>query len=248
MHACRGIARLIPLLANIACGVPSGPAFKAASAEFVVVQAVLTTTRPTQVIWIERSRSADSALTMVLTPLTPAPGLIEVRDTLGDVFRFSPDPENPARFTADFTPVPGRRYDLLVEAEARRVTGRVVVPLPVALLEPAGDTVTVSTGDSLRVRWTSGPGSHYAWTVSPLDSALWGRAPAREFTRDTVVALPGFFFGRSSVVWVLSMDSATWAYFQARLGPEQRAILGNVVGGAGVFGAMTAARVVVQGR
>jgi hypothetical protein len=61
------------------------------------------------------------------------------------------------------------------------------------------------------------------------------------------VALPGFIFGRSSVLWVLAMDAATWAYFHSPLGPEQRVILGNLVGGAGVFGAMTAARIVVYG-
>jgi hypothetical protein len=247
MHERREILRLIPLLAGIACGAPSGLTFQASSSDFVVVQGVLTTTGPTQAIWIEHSRSVDSVLTTAPQPLDPAPRRVEVRDTLGGVFPFAADAENPARFTADFIPGPGRRYDLFVEAGERRVTGTVVVPLPIALVEPAGDTVRVPPGDSLRVRWTSGASRHFAWTASPLDSALWGRAPAREFTHDTVAALPGFIFGRSSVLWVLAMDAATWAYFHSPLGPEQRVILGNLVGGAGVFGAMTAARIVVYG-
>jgi len=247
MRERRGIIRLTPLLAGLACGSPFALTVPDSPPEFIVVQGVLATIGSTQTLWIERSGFADSALTTLPRPLDPPPARIEVRDTAGGVFVFVRDPENPARFTADFTPVPGRRYDLLVETRERRVTGAVVVPPPIRLVEPAGDTVAVASGDSLRVRWTSGSSRQFAWTVSPLDSTMWGRAPAREFTRDTILTLPGFVFGSSSVLWVLSMDAATWAYFRSSRRPEERTILGNLVGGVGVFGAMTAARVVVQG-
>jgi len=81
MRERRGIVRLIPLLAAIACGTPSGPSFHPSSADLIVVQGVLTTAGSTQALWIEHSRSADAALTTALRPLDPPPGRIEARDT-----------------------------------------------------------------------------------------------------------------------------------------------------------------------
>lgn len=232
-----------------ACGLPRAVEPDVRGEVVVVAQALLSTESSTQTIWIERSSSIDSTLGGRLRPLIVAPSLVEVRDTLGGQFVFAQDLTNPARFVASFTPINGRRYDLRIDVDTQTLTASVTVPLPLTLVQPVSDTVVLAAGDSLTAVWTSGSSRHFGWAVTPTDTSLWDR-PTFLFdalTRDSTLSIPSFEFQGTRLFWALAFDATSWAYFHPRESPDRLPVAGNVRGGAGILGAVTADRVVVQG-
>jgi hypothetical protein len=213
----------------------------------VVVQGVLHAQRPQQELWIEWSTAAGDPLTYRPRPLESPPARVQVRDELGNVFPFVADTDDPTRFIADFTPVPGRRYELLVEAGGRSVRGSTVVPGQITIVEPAADTVPHTR--PLRVSWASGASRHVVVYLTPdtvvdaLDYPFpfWIRGDTTVLA-DTLFG--GFFFQRGTVVWVVAVDSVTARLY--RLSRPERGFDGNLTGGVGAFGAMTRDRLVVR--
>jgi uncharacterized protein DUF4249 len=215
--------------------------------EQVVVQGVLHAQLPQQVLWIDRSTVAGEPLAYDPRPLESPPARVEVRDDLGTVFRFVADTGDATRFIADFTPVPGRRYELLVEAGGRTVRGSTVVPGQITIVEPAADTVPDTR--PLRVSWASGASRHVAVYLTPdtVGDAFDYAFPFLVRDDTTVVAdtlFGGFFFQRGTVVSVVAVDSVTARLF--RPPSAERGFDGNLTGGAGAFGAVTRDRVFVR--
>lgn len=233
----------------VACGLPRPVEPNVRGEEVVVAQALLSTESTTQTIWIERSSSIDSTLHGGLRPLTTPPSLVEVRDTLGAQFIFVQDSANPARFVATFTPINGRRYNLRIDADTQTLTASVTVPLGLTLIQPALDTVVLPAGDSLAVAWTSLSSRSFGWAVTPPDTSSWDQPTFRfdALTRDSTLSVPSFEFQGTRLLWVLALDAQSWAYFHLHGSPDRLPVVGNVKGGAGIFGAVTADRVVVQG-
>lgn len=238
-------ASLVALVATTACALaditpPPGE-------EQVVVQGVLRAQLPQQLLWIERSTVAGDPLTYEPRPLESPPARVEVQDELGSVFPFVVDTGDATRFVAAFTPVPGRRYELLVEADGRSVRGSTVVPGQITIVEPAADTVPYTR--PLRVSWAAGASRHVAVYLTP-DTVGEGVDYAFPFwVRDdtTVVAdtlFGGFFFQRGTVVWVVAADSVTARL--SRPSRTDRGFDGNLTGGAGFFGAVTHDRLFVR--
>jgi len=248
-HSGRRAAAFAVLVA--ACGLPRAVEPNVRGEEVVVAQALLSTESSTQTIWIERSLPIDSTLRrgFGLRPLTVPPSLVEVRDTLGGQFVFVQDTANPARFVAAFTPLNGRRYDLRIEVDTQTLTASVTVPLPLTLVQPAADTVILAAGDSLRAIWTSGSSRLYGWAVTPTAPALWDEPDFRfdRLTRDSAISVSSFTFQGTRLFWAFAYDPQSWAYFQFRPFPDRLPVAGNVTGGAGIFGAVSGDRVVVQG-
>jgi hypothetical protein len=237
------------LLGAAACALREvqGPPGK----EQVVVQGVLRTEASEQVLWIERSIPAGDPISSELRPLDSPPTRIEVRDATGALFTYQPDPANTARFVTSFTPVSGRRYDLLVEAGTHVIRGSTVVPPPITIVDPAADTVIAPPANAgMRVSWASG-------------SSLWafvfvarGGAPNEVYytdlvQRDTSHLVSGFYFSfhndSTLIVSVLAVDSVTARVIDPfRAGNFFDSFDGNLTGGAGFFGASTADRIVVR--
>jgi len=202
-----------------------------------------------QTIWIERAFRPGEPLSQPagIRPLPVPPSRVEVREFAGPSFAFVVDSTMPTRFLADFAPLPGRHYELLIEAGGRRLTATAVVPPPVTILAPANDTVDLSA--DLTVAWRSGGSREFAWLMTPGDTgtlvrdhgfATWVRA-------DTAVVLSAFFYRPLTVVWVMATDSVTASVYDiGRRSEDAERIAGNVQGGVGVFGAMTWDRLYVR--
>ena len=244
------IALCATLLGVAACAlrdVPGPP-----GEEQVVVQGVLSAQTAQQVLWIERTIPAGDPVGTELRPLASPPARVEVRDSTGAVFTFQMDAANPARFLASFTPTPGWRYDLLLEAGARVLTASTRVPAALTILNPTADTVTMPR-DSFAITW-SGPVR--AIRIAYADTA--GRpayGPPSWVTADTVTRLSYIVYFPSSVatfqVWVVAVDSVTARLRQPSgfFGPFGDAFnqdRGNLTGGVGFFGAVTGDRLVVK--
>jgi hypothetical protein len=244
MH--RAFIATLVLLGAAACGLREvkGPPGE----EQVVVQGVLNAQASEQVLWIERTTPAGDPINFELRPLASPPTRIEVRDSAGTLFSYQPDTANAARFVGAFTPVHGRRYELLVEAGAYVVRGRTVVPTPLTIVDPAADTVAAPVDSGLRVSWASGSSP---WV---LVFASRGGAPDVGFPldlvrRDTSYLVRGFSFFSDSiiVVAVLAVDSVTARVTVPFEFDDFRGVFeGNLTGGAGFFGATTGDRLVVR--
>ncbi|HXF94892.1 MAG TPA: DUF4249 family protein [Gemmatimonadales bacterium] len=222
--------------------------------EQVVVQSVLNARATVQVLWIERTVPAGDPVTFGVRPLTEPPARAEVREEGGGVYSFRADTANPARFLAGFTPLPGRRYDLLVEAEGAVVRATTVVPPAVTILAPAADTVDHPRQSPLQVTWASGTSRQVAVYLT-LDTTDVSSYVFPQWVRDdTTAILPGFAFApvppSTRLLWVVAADPVTARVFDpARrpLGPGGEPTLdGNVTGGVGVFGAVTSDRLLVR--
>lgn len=237
-------ALIATLLAAAACGLREvkGPPGE----EEVVVQGVLSAQASEQVLWIERTTAAGDPITRDLRPLASPPTRVEVRDSTGAVFSYLPDTANATRFVAAFTPVHGRRYDLLVEAGTHVLRGSTTVPAPLTIVDPAADTVP-SPGDSgLRVSWASGSSPWVLIHVSNIDAPLGARA-AMVWRDTTVVVSRYYFYGTAVTVTVFAVDSVT-ARVTDPFGFRDfsRGFDGNLTGGPGFFGAATSDRVVAR--
>lgn len=240
-------AVIATLLGASACGLREvqGPPGK----EQVVVQGVLSAQTSEQVLWIERAIPAGDPISYALRPLDTPPTRIEIRDSTGALFTYQPDTTNAARFVASFTPVSGRRYDLLVEAGAHVIRGSTVVPPPLTIVHPASDTVSAPLRNAgMQVSWASGTSP---WVLAFV--ARGGRPNDVFFPelvqRDTSYFVRGFSFDPDStiIVSLLAVDSVTArATDPFRLGDFFPAFEGNLTGGAGFFGASTADRLVVR--
>ncbi len=240
-------ALVAAVIGAVACGlrdVPGPP-----GQEQIVVQGVLSAQRAEQILWIERTIPAGEPVGGELRPLATPPARIEVHDSAGTVFTFQPDAGNPARFVAAFTPVPGVRYDLLLEAGPHVLRAVTRVPDPVTIVEPVPDTVVLTRGLPLTVRW-AGPirpvRFMYSDTVgAPIFfSGTWVEGDTVTSASTAYISAPTF------LLWVGSFDSVT-----ARIGDPysnrldfglERQFRGNVTGGVGFFGAATSDHVVVR--
>jgi hypothetical protein len=239
-------ALIATLVVASACGLRdvSGPPGK----EQIVVQGVLHAQRSEQELWIERSTPAGEPISFEPLPLQPPPSRVEVRDTAGNVFTFVVDPTDPTRFTATFTPLPGARYDLLIEAGGPVVQASAVVPRSIAIVDPSLDTVSAAPNSLLSVAWT-GP---RRWVrVALADSAGGGLGLSLEWVmNDTATQVMMYSYYPRVVVWVLAVDSVTALVadpfsFRSDLGRFGQ-LRGNITGGVGFFGAATSDRVVVN--
>jgi hypothetical protein len=222
----------------------------------IAVQAVLNAGSPRQVVWIERGFAPGRRLDYPQGPgslaLPVPPSRVEVREVGGPVHVFQLDPADAARFLADFTPAPGGRYELLIEASGRTIRGAVVVPDPVVIVEPAADTVDLPV-EALRIAWRSASTPEFGWLATPPDGGAdpFGFFPAPRWVRadtSTVVNRNSvYWFRPETVVWVLATDGATARLhdFTRRVSERER-LVGNLDGAIGVFGAMTWDRVVVR--
>ena len=239
-------ASLLAPLVMAACGLsdvrlPSGE-------EQLVVQGVLNTQAAEQVLWIERTTPAGEVIEFGLRPLLEPPSRVEVRAEGGDVFTFLADTADPARFVATFTPVHGRRYDLLVEAEGVVLRATTVVPPGITIVAPAADTVSHPRDADFPVAWASGTSRHVAVYVT-RDTIDVSRYVFPEWVRDdTTAVMRSFFFSPSMMhlVWVVAADSVTARLYAAPVDDGPRFHEGNVAGGAGLFGAITTDRVLVR--
>jgi Domain of unknown function (DUF4249) len=239
-------ALLTTLVVATACGLRdvTGPPGK----EQVVVQCILHTQRAEQELWIERSTPAGEPISFGPLPLQPPPSRVEVRDTAGNVFTFAVDTTEPRRFTATFTPLPGARYDLLIEAGGRTVRASAVVPRAIAIVDPAPDTVSAAANSLLSVAWT-GPNRWVRVAMSDSADREIG-LPLKWIMNDTATQVMMYSPYRRLVVWVLAVDSVTARVadpfsFQNDFAPYGQ-LLGNITGGVGFFGAATSDRVVVN--
>jgi len=235
------------LLGVAACGlrdVPGPP-----GQEQVVVQGILNAQRTEQEIWIERSTPAGEPISGAPLPLESPPSRIEVRDTAGNVFSFSRDTANPARFVATFTPIPGARYDLVIEAGGRVIQASAVVPRAIVIVDPAQDTVSGVSSPFVSVTWT-GP-NRWVRVASIPDSASAEFNLFRQWVmNDTIAQVTMYASYPRVVIWVLAVDSvsaraADPGSFQGELNPFGQ-FRGNITGGVGFFGAATSDRVVVR--
>jgi hypothetical protein len=239
-------ACIATLLGAAACAlrdVPGPP-----GQEQVVVQGVLSAHTAEQVLWIEHTTPAGEPVGTALQPLAIPPTRIEVRDSTGAVFTFQVDAANPARFLASFTPTPGWRYDLLLEAGAHVLTASTRVPGVVTIVNPATDTIVWSPTSTLPLTW-SGPIRRVR--VSYADTTGRGAYEIPTWvTADTVIQLRYFPPVPAIQIWVLAVDSVTARVadpFASGFDPASFGQLrGNVTGGAGFFGAATADRVIVR--
>lgn len=219
--------------------------------EQIVVQGVLNAQAAQQVLWIERTTPAGDPIAAGLRPLDPPPSRVEVRGEGGAVHRFARDTTTPARFVATFTPVHGRRYDLLVEATGAVVRGTAVVPPAITVVDPAADTVSHPPDIELRVSWASGSSRDVAVYLTADTSDVSGYIFPQWVRDDTVAVIPavGFSARPTHVVWVVAADPVTARVFdleRRRFGPGGDWVLeGNLTGGVGVFGAVTSDRLVV---
>jgi hypothetical protein len=240
-------ALIATLLSAGACGLRDvqGPP----GIEQVVVQGVLSAQASEQVLWVERTIPAGDSLSFSMRPLASPPTRIEVSDTTGALFTYQPDPANAARFVAAFTPVSGRRYDLVVEAGTDVIRGSTVVPSPLTIVDPATDTVIApSANGGLQVSWASGTSP---WVLAFVAR---GEAPNDVFLpdlvqRDTSYFVRGFSFASDStiIVSVLAVDSVTARVIDPfRVRNFFDAFNGNLTGGAGFFGAAIGDRLVVR--
>lgn len=241
-----GWASIVALLGAAACGFREvqGPPGE----EQVVVQGVLSAQASEQVLWIERTTAAGDPITFDLRPLASPPARVEVRDSAGAVFSYQQDTANAARFVASFTPVHGRRYELLVEAGGQVVRGGTTVPVPLTIVDPAADTV-VAPGDSgLRVSWASGS-SPWVFVFLTRGGAPDVAFPPDLVRRDTSYFVRAFSFASDStiIVSVIAVDSVTARVIDPfRLGDFSSVFEGNLTGGSGFFGATTGDRLVVR--
>jgi len=232
------------LLCAVACGLRDvqGPPGE----EQVVVQGVLNAQFSEQVLWIERTIPAGDPLQSGLRPLAVPPSRVEVRDSTGAVFPFHVDAANAARFVAVFTPIPGHRYDLLVEAGPIELTATTRVPDAVTIVDPAADTVMIARNVTLPVKW-AGPPRLMRVAFVNIDGISYPQWVSADTAAN--VLLPA---ARTSTVWVLAVDSATVKFldpFVPLVDPSLSGQLrGNINGGAGVFTAVASDHVVVQVR
>src|SRR5207247_1908518 len=151
------------------------------SEEQVAVLGVLDAGPARPTIWIERAFRPGDPLSQPagIRPLPVPPSRVEVREFAGPSFAFVVDSTMPTRFLADFAPLPGRHYELLIEAGGRRLTATAVVPPPVTLLPPPHDTVDPSAGLAL------------TWGVRrPPEVGLAVRALGRAVLALTIAAAP----------------------------------------------------------
>jgi hypothetical protein len=219
----------------------------------IVVLSVLNAGASRQAIWVERLIRPDEpfyGLPRGSLALDPAPSRVEVSAAGGAVHAFARDSATPARYSADFIPVAGRRYDLLVEVAGRHITGTTTVPLPVSILEPAGDTIDVPP-TTQRVMWSREPTRHYAWLVTTGDSgAPYFLSPTLIWVgTDSVVDVPSFAFPPTggSTLWVLAADSVTAALYDYERTARRNGFAGgNLIGAVGVFGAFAWDQVAVR--
>jgi hypothetical protein len=235
------------LLTVTACGlrdVPGPP-----GQEQVVVQCVLNAQRTQQELWIERSTPAGEPIGGAPRPLESQPSRIEIRDTAGNIFSFSADTANPARFVATFTPIPGARYDLVIDVSGRVIQATAVVPRAIVIVDPAQDTVSGVSSPFVSVTWT-GP-NRWVRVASIPDSAGAEFGLFRQWVmNDTIAQVPMDPSYPRVVVWVLAVDSvsaraADPGAFQGELNPFGQ-FRGNITGGVGFFGAATSDRLVVR--
>lgn len=239
-------ALLTTLVVATACGLRdvTGPPGK----EQIAVQGILHAQRAQQELWIERSTPAGEPIGGDPLPLQPPPSRVEVRDTAGNVFAFSADSTNARRFVASFTPVPGARYDLLIEAGGRTVRASAVVPRAIAIVDPAVDTVSAAANSLLTIAWT-GPNRWVRVAISDSADQAIG-LPLKWIMNDTATQVMIYSPYRRLEVWVLAVDSVTARAadpfgFQNDFVPYGQ-LLGNVTGGVGFFGAATSDRIVVN--
>ncbi|HEY3219627.1 MAG TPA: DUF4249 family protein [Gemmatimonadales bacterium] len=216
--------------------------------EQIVVQGILNAQLGEQEVWIERSIPAGEPIGGDQRPLVPPPSRVEIRDQARNVFSFSADTSNPARFVATFTPIPGERYDLLIEAGGHSVQATAVVPRAITIVDPALDTVSAAPNSELSVAWT-GP-NRWVRVAAISDSASFGFGPLQWVMNDTAAQVTIYPSSPRVVVWVLAVDSITARAadpggFQGDLQPFGQ-LRGNITGGAGFFGAATSDHVVVR--
>src|SRR5437773_6318689 len=168
-------ALLLAAVGSTACawGEISPPS----SEEQVAVLGVLDAGAARQTIWLERAFRPGDPLSQPagIRPLPVPPSRVEVREFAGPSFAFVVDSTMPTRFLADFAPLPGRHYELLIEAGGRRLTATAGVPPPVTLLAPANDTGGLSAGPTLA--WRSGRSPAFAWVMTPGGSRTLVREP-----------------------------------------------------------------------
>jgi len=235
------------LLGVAACGlrdVPGPP-----GQEQVVVQGILNAQRTQQELWIERSTPAGEPIGGDQRPLESPPSRIEIRDTAGNIFSFSADAANPARFVSTFTPIPGARYDLVIEASGRVIQATAVVPRAIVIVDPAQDTVSGVASPFVNVTWT-GP-NRWVRVSSIPDSASAEFGLFRQWVmNDTIAQVPMDPSYPRVLVWVVAVDSvsaraADPGAFQGELNPFGQ-FRGNITGGVGFFGAATSDRLVVR--
>ncbi|MGH7700823.1 MAG: DUF4249 family protein [Gemmatimonadales bacterium] len=221
--------------------------------EQVVVQGVLNARASEQVLWIERTTPAGDPIAYGLRPLAQPPARAEVQEEGGGLYRFTPDTGNAARFVAPFTPVHGRRYDLVVEAQGAVVRGTTVVPPALTVVDPPADTVSHLRDAALRVSWAPGTSRDVAVYVTRDTNDVSGYVFPLWVRDDTTAVIPGFSFvgpAPTRLVWVVATDPVTaraFAFEHRPIGHGGDPILaGNLTGGAGVFGAVTSDRFLVR--
>lgn len=227
-----------------ACALADSP-IEPPDTETIVVQGVLNAGTSQQTIWIERLILPGEPYPFPETALDPPPTSVVVHDATGPIHVFARDTAAPRRYVADFVPVAGRRYDLVIETGGRRLSATTTVPLPVTIFEPATDTIDIPS-DTQRVAWSHESGRRYAWFVSVPDTTSPGvyfTSDARWVGADNAADIPPWAFpaARASILWVLATDSVTAALYDSQRMPEGDWTLngGNIRGGVGVFGAVS---------
>lgn len=239
-------ALVATLVGAVACGlreVPGPP-----GEEQIVVQGVLNAQAAEQVLWIERTIPAGDPIGFEPTPLASPPTRIEVRDSAGALFSYQADTADLTRFVAAFTPTPGARYELLLEAGAHVLRASTRVPDAVTIVDPAADTIAVARDSLLRLIW-AGPVRPMRVTVSDTTGRQFIGFP-EWVTRGTTAELRLFSPLPAIAVWVLALDSVTARVVDPFAVGLDRAVFGqfrgNVSGGVGFFGAASSDHVIVR--
>lgn len=146
--------------------------------DVVVVEAYLRTDRPQQLALLHRTLHGDQATAVLGASLTVTGPGGEVHAfglTTVDACIDSPQRDGTCYVagdaTAPFYPVPGARYNLVVELpDGRRIEGSTVVPGSFDMHEPAAAPCTLRPGELLDVVWSPSDG---AW-VYLVDAELSG--------------------------------------------------------------------------
>jgi hypothetical protein len=171
-----------------------------------------------------------------------------VRDSAGTLFTFQGDAANAARFVAAFTPTPGVRYELLLEAGSQVLSASTRVPDLVTIVDPSADTIAVARDSRLRLTW-AGPARPIRITASDTTGRQRSSFPVW-VTRDTTVELQASSTLPAIGIWVLALDSVTARVvdpFAIGLDPAVFGqFRGNVSGGVGFFGAASGDHVIVR--
>ncbi|HKV69849.1 MAG TPA: hypothetical protein VJN62_01270 [Gemmatimonadales bacterium] len=192
--------------------IPAGP-----DSQVPVVQALLVLGDSTQTAWVEWRLPADSTATSDVRPVPPALVQLWLIRPAGDSVPLGPVAGTPGKFDAISAVTAGGTYLLHGTVAGRPVAGITVVPGPLDIRAPVGDTVSIGAACYVfcpfPYRWFAAGTDAYWLTQTAVGPPRLLPPYAPAVTSDTAGVLQLLRVADTMKVFIYALDAHAAAFF-----------------------------------